>query len=85
MDLYKQTKEDIVLHVSVSNGLYTITPPAGNPFTDMNYVVNVSCQVEAAYATARVVNSTLTATSFQIMTYVGTVITDCIFNFTVVN
>jgi hypothetical protein len=65
-------------------GYYNIYPPAANPFPDLNYIVQITCQVEAANATARVVNSSLSTTSFQVITYVNGVIADCIFHFSVI-
>ena len=66
-------------------GLYTITPNGSTPFSDTNSIVNLSCQVESAYATARIVNSSLSVSSFQIMTYVNNSLADCIFHFIVLN
>ena len=67
----------------VSAGLYTITPSSTNPFDGTTYIVNLSFQVEGANATGRIVNSSLSASSFQVMTCVNTILADCIFHFTV--
>ena len=69
----------------VSAGLYTITPPTTNPFDGTNYVVNLICQVESAYATASAVTSTLSASSFQVMIYVNNILADCVFHLSVIN
>ena len=58
------------------NGLYTITPAATSPFDNTYYIVNLTCQVEGAYTSARVVNSSLSVSSFQVLTYVNAVLLD---------
>ena len=68
-----------------STGLYIVTPNGSTPFSDTNYIINISFQIEGANATGRIVNSSLSVSSFQIMTYVNNILADCSFHFTVLN
>jgi hypothetical protein len=65
-------------------GTYLIYPTNAN-FSNTNYIVNVSCQVDNAYAHARINTASLSTSSFLIATYVNNTLTDCTFNFTVVH
>ena len=68
-----------------SLGLFTIIPSVSSPFTDTYYIVNNSCQIEGANATSRIVSSSLSVSSFQIMTYVNNSLADCMVHFAVLN
>ena len=86
MRLYNLQREDILLHVLEAERLLEcIQRHQHLVFSDTCYIVNITCQFEGAYASARVVNSSLTAASFQLMTYVNTTSSDCIFHITVLN
>jgi hypothetical protein len=61
-------------------GTYTISPTNDN-FPDTNYIVNVTCQVDGASASARINSAAISTSSIIVITYVNNVTTDCIFNF----
>jgi hypothetical protein len=64
-------------------GSYTISPTNAN-FSDTNYIVNITCQVDNGYAHARVGSSSLGLSSFLVAVYVNNSLADCIFNFSVI-
>ena len=82
MGLYDHQQEDIYIYTCTRNclGLYTIAPSVLYPFTDTYYGVNSSCQNEGAHATSCIVNSSLSVSSFQIMTQVNTILADGMFH-----
>jgi hypothetical protein len=49
-----------------------------------NYIINVTCQTDGAYATARINVNLMSVSSFNIITYVNTSAPDCIFMFSVI-
>jgi hypothetical protein len=65
-------------------GTYQITPPAGQPFSDTNYVVQITCAVDTAHAYARISKAQQLTTSFLLMTYVNGVTADCVFMVSVI-
>jgi hypothetical protein len=63
-------------------GYYTITP--NTPFLNTNYIVSATCQADGQNANARIVNASLTTTSFAILAYNNNVATDQIVHFSVI-
>ena len=67
-----------------SVGLYTISPSSSTPFTDNNYIVSLSFHIEVGTnVIGRIVLNSVTATSFQVGTYVNNIVADCMFHFSV--
>jgi hypothetical protein len=66
-----------------SAGNYTITTTT-NAFSDTNYIINITCQVDGGTAYARINVNAMTVSSFTIITYVNGVNTDVIFHFTAI-
>jgi hypothetical protein len=62
------------------NGNYTSLPTNGN-LPDTNYIINVTCQTDGAYATARINVNRTSVSSFNIITYVNNSAADCICSF----
>jgi hypothetical protein len=65
------------------NGAYVINPTNAN-FSDTNYIINVTCQVDNGHAHARVGSSSVGLSSFLVATYVNNSLADCIFHFSVI-
>ena len=66
-----------------ATGSYVITPETA--FGNTNYIVNLTTQVDTDTGYARLHSSVLSTSSFAVATSVGTVRTDCIFHFMVIN
>jgi hypothetical protein len=64
-------------------GTYLITPTNAN-FSDTNYIINVTCQVDSNHAHARINSASMSVSSFLIATYVNNVFADCTFHFSVI-
>jgi hypothetical protein len=64
-------------------GMYVIRPTNAN-FSDTNYIVSVTCQVDGNNAHARISSSSISVSSFLVITYVNNAQSDCIFNFSVI-
>jgi hypothetical protein len=65
------------------NGYYIISPTNAN-CSDTNYIINITCQVDSTYASARINTGVMSVSSFAILTYVGNTAADCIFHFSVI-
>ena len=66
-----------------ATGAYLITPDTA--FGNTNYIVSLTSQVDTDTGYVRLNSSILSTSNFAVATSVGTVRTDCIFHFTVVN
>jgi hypothetical protein len=69
--------------VKTGPGAYAISPTNAN-VSDTNYIVNATCQVDGSHAHARINSASLSVSSFIVITYVGNVLSDCTFNFSVI-
>jgi hypothetical protein len=70
---------------SVRNNIGNYTISTTDAFSDTNYIINLSCQVDGAYAVARMNVNAMTTTAFTVITYVNGTIGDVIFHFTAIN
>jgi osmotically-inducible protein OsmY len=66
-----------------SAGNYTISTT--DAFSDTNYIINITCQVDGGTAYARININAMTTSAFTIITYVNGTTTDVIFHFTAIN
>jgi hypothetical protein len=66
----------------VGVGFYTMAP--ASPFSDTSYIVNITCQVDGSTAFARVVNTSVSTSSFQLITYISNAASDCVFRCAVI-
>ena len=68
----------------ISTGQYAILPSTQKPFPNSHYIVQLTCQVDAANATVHLVNFGLSTTRFQLIIRLDGIAADCVFQFSVI-